>query len=83
VPKRGRVYINQSVSFPPELLEMAKERARRLGLSFSTYVQKCIETDLKERKALVFAEREEPARAAAEEAGPVADSPKSRQARKP
>jgi hypothetical protein len=72
MPKRGRVYTNQSVSFPPGLLARAKERARRLGLAFSAYVQKCVERDLEEGGNIVFAEREEPARTAAEEAGPVA-----------
>jgi len=77
--KRGRVYTNQSVSFPPGLLAKAKERARRLGLAFSAYVQKCVERDLEEGGSIVFSEREEPARAAAEEAGPVAPPPKARQ----
>src|SRR6185437_7010193 len=46
--KTGRVYVNQSVSFPPALLEAAKKRARSLGLGFSTYVRKCLEQDLRE-----------------------------------
>jgi len=76
--KRGRVYTNQSVSFPPGLLARAKERARRLGLAFSAYVQKCVERNLEEGGSIVFAERDEPARTAAEEAGPVAAAPKTR-----
>ncbi|HYD84512.1 MAG TPA: hypothetical protein VEA63_10675 [Opitutus sp.] len=55
--KSGRTYINQSVSFPPELLDTAKERAENLGLSFSAYVQKLLEKDLTERGAIVFAEK--------------------------
>lgn len=82
MPKRGRIYINQSISFPPGLLAKAKERARRLGLPFSAYVQKCVELDLKERKALVFAENDEAVPAAAEEAGAVAESPRARRAKK-
>jgi hypothetical protein len=82
MPKRGRVYINQSISFPPGLLAKAKERARRLGLPFSAYVQKCLELDLQDRKALVFAERHEPMVEAAEEAGPVANSPRGKRARR-
>lgn len=72
MPKRGRVYVNQSVSFPPALLRRARERAARLGLAFSAYVQKCLERDLAERGAIVFEERDEAPRAAAEEPGPVA-----------
>ena len=57
MPKKGRIYVNQSVSFPPQLLAAAKKRAKNLGLSFSTYVQKCLERDLAERPAIIFAER--------------------------
>jgi hypothetical protein len=57
MPKRGRVYVNQSVSFPPGLLTAARERASRLGLTFSAYVQKCLEKDLQERGSLVLTER--------------------------
>ncbi len=67
MPKTGRVYLNQSVSFPPELLAAAKKRARNLGLPFSTYVQKCLERDLAERPAVVFEESAEPTRIVAEE----------------
>jgi len=65
--KTGRIYVNQSVSFPPALLDAAKKRARSLGLGFSTYVRKCLEQDLKERKALVFEETAEPERKVAED----------------
>ncbi len=40
------------------MLAEAKERARNLGLSFSTYVQKCVERDLATREAIVFSEKE-------------------------
>lgn len=53
----GRTYVNQSVSFPPQLLAEAKERAGRLGLTFSTYVQKCLERDLETRAAIIFEEK--------------------------
>lgn len=56
MPKSGRVYVSQSVSFPPDLLAAAKRRAENLGLAFSTYVQKCIERDLAERGAIIFQE---------------------------
>jgi hypothetical protein len=69
MPKTGRVYVNQSVSFPPELLAAAKKRARSLGLGFSTYVRKCLERDLIDRKALVFEEADEPRRHVADEPG--------------
>lgn len=61
--KSGRTYQNQSVSFPPAMLSAAKRRADNLGLSFSAYVQKCIERDLAERPPIVFHERSEPAAA--------------------
>ena len=56
MPKKGRVYVNQSVSFPPAMLAAAKKRAKNLGLSFSTYVQKCVERDLAERPPIIFSE---------------------------
>ena len=69
MPKTGRVYLNQSVSFPPDMLTAAKKRARNLGLSFSTYVQKCLEKDLETREAIVFEERTGGYDEAAEKAG--------------
>lgn len=56
MPRTGRIYVSQSVSFPPGLLAESKKRADNLGLAFSTYVQKCIERDLQERGAIVFEE---------------------------
>lgn len=58
--KTGRVYVTQSISFPPGLLTDAKQRARNLGLSFSSYVQKCLEKDISLREALVLEERTAP-----------------------
>lgn len=55
--KPGRIFVSQSISFPPGLLAEAKERCAKLGLSFSAYVQKCIERDLTERGAIVYQER--------------------------
>lgn len=70
--KAGRTYVNQSISFPPELLAAAKERADKLGLAFSAYVQKCIERDLAERGAIVYVEANPPQLAVAEaEASPA------------
>ena len=57
MPKTGRVYVTQSISFPPGLLTDAKQRAQNLGLSFSSYVQKCLEKDISLREALVLEER--------------------------
>jgi hypothetical protein len=74
--KVGRTYINQSISFPPELLAAAKERAANLGLAFSAYVQKCIERDLAERGAIVYVERGAPLLAVAED--PAASTPATR-----
>lgn len=56
-PDKGRTFVSQSISFPPELLARAKQRAERLGLPFSTYVQKCIERDLVARDPIIFEER--------------------------
>jgi hypothetical protein len=72
MPKSGRVNLNQSVSFPPPLLVAAKKRARNLGLSFSAYVQKCVERDLRERPTIVFEERTDDSHLAVadEHAGP-------------
>ncbi|HEY1848443.1 MAG TPA: hypothetical protein VGG37_04520 [Opitutaceae bacterium] len=56
MPKRGRSYVNQSISFPPKLLADAKLRAKSLGLSFSAFVQKCLERDLAERPDVIYRE---------------------------
>ena len=77
MPKRGRVYVNRSISFPPDLLAAARKRARNLGLPFSAYIQKCLERDLAERGPIVFTEREEGGTLAAAEGGaPLAESPR-------
>jgi len=68
--KKGRIYVNQSVSFPPPLLAAAKKRAKNLGLAFSTYVQKCLERDLAERPAIIFSERADDIHLAAAEDPP-------------
>ncbi|HEX3731103.1 MAG TPA: hypothetical protein VHV47_14925 [Opitutaceae bacterium] len=79
MPKKGRIYVNQSVSFPPGMLAEAKKRARNLGLSFSGYIQKCLERDLADRGAIIFREYAEPAAlAVAEPAKPAAESPRGR-----
>lgn len=80
MPKRGRSYVNQSISFPPLLLSEARARAQRLGLPFSAYVQKCLERDLAERGAITFSEPGLGAQVAAEP--PQAEPVPSRQ-RKP
>lgn len=83
MPKKGRYYLNQSVSFPPDMLAAAKRRAESLGLSFSTYVQKCVERDLAERGPIVFREyADAPPLAVAESARPSFEEPRPRRGRK-
>lgn len=72
--KSGRSYINVSISFPPETLALARERAEKLGLPFSTYIQKCVQRDLEERGTIVFAERDERILAVAEDPAPLPPS---------
>lgn len=55
--KSGRTHKNQSISFPPALLESAKERAKRLSLPLSRYVQLVVEKDLAAREAIVLEEK--------------------------
>jgi hypothetical protein len=75
--------MNQSVSFPPELLAAARRRARNLGLPFSAYVQKCIERDLAERGAITFTEFDGHAPMAAEAPQAKPEPARPRAARKP
>lgn len=78
--EKGRTFVTQSISFHPDLLGRAKQRAERLGLPFSTYVQKCIEKDLHARDPIVFNERDSSELMAAEDP-PPADKPRSRSTR--
>ena len=82
MPKSGRSYVNQSVSFPPRLLADAKARARNLGLSFSAYVQKCLERDLLERPDIVFREPAGGAQMAAEPPQAPQEAPRPRHPRR-
>jgi hypothetical protein len=82
MPKRGRYFVNQSVSFPPALLAAARKRSANLGLAFSAYVQKCLEKDLLERGSIVFAEFDSPALMAAEAPPAKAESQKPRKTQK-
>jgi hypothetical protein len=68
--EKGRTFVTQSISFHPDLLGQAKQRAERLGLPFSTYVQKCIEKDLTARDPIVFDERAASELLVAEDAPP-------------
>jgi hypothetical protein len=43
--RSGRLYVNQSISFTPEQLAMARARAHSRGLSLSHYVRECIALD--------------------------------------
>jgi len=81
MPKRGRSYVNQSVSFPPRLLADAKVRARNLGLSFSAFVQKCLERDLLDRPDIIFRESGG-AQMAAEPPQAAQEAPRPRHPRK-
>jgi len=58
----SREYQNVSLSIEPELLERARQRARKLGFknSFSAYVQLLIEEDLKAAKHLLMNEESPP-----------------------
>ena len=82
MPRKGRFYVNQSVSFPPDLLAAARRRASNLGLPFSAYVQKCLERDLAERGAIVFTEHGVAAQMAAEPPQPRLEPAKPRTRRK-
>jgi hypothetical protein len=82
MPKKGRSYVNQSVSFPPRLLADAKTRARNLGLSFSAYVQKCLERDLADRPDIIFRESGGAVQMAAEPPKAPQETPKPRHPRK-
>jgi len=74
--------VNQSISFPPGLLAAARERARNLGLSFSAYVQKCLERDLAERGAIIFSESDRPPQMAAESPQPAPEPARTRRSRR-
>lgn len=52
--RTGRVFRNRSVSFPPDLLEQAADRAAELRLSFSAYVQRCVSAELEGRVLVVY-----------------------------
>lgn len=69
MPGKGRIFVTQSISFPPRLLASVKERAANLGLPLSSYVQKCLEKDLETREAIVFEEKTGGYDEAAEKAG--------------
>ena len=72
--EKGRTFVTQSISLHPALLTRAKERAQRLGLPFSTYVQKCIEKDLLSRDPIVFSEQDTPVLLVAEDSLPPSKS---------
>ncbi len=75
--KSGRSHVNQSVSFPPKLLADSKVRAKTLGLSFSAFVQKCLERDLQDRPDILYREMGgEPAAAQEPKAGRGPPKPK-------
>lgn len=49
--------VTHGISFPDEdVLNLARERARRLDLSLSKYINKLVKDDLAGRSALVFEE---------------------------
>jgi hypothetical protein len=82
MPKQGRTHVNQSISFPPKLLAEARERAKKLGLSFSAFVQKSLERDLSERPDIIFSESGGTAPIASEPPQSPSESPKPKKARK-
>jgi hypothetical protein len=80
MPNSGRSYVNQSISFPPKLLAESKLRAKNLGMSFSAFVQKCLERDLADRPDIIFKESGGAAQMAAE---PPQSLPETARPRKP
>jgi hypothetical protein len=80
--KSGRSYVNQSISFPPKLLADSKVRAKNLGLSFSAFVQKCLERDLSDRPDIIFRESGGAAQMAAEPPQAPQEPSKGRKPRK-
>jgi hypothetical protein len=82
MPIRGRSYVNQSISFPPKLLAESKTRAKNLGLSFSAFVQKCLERDLSDRPDIIYKESGGASQAAAEPPQAAQEPSRSRKARK-
>jgi hypothetical protein len=82
MPKSGRSYVNQSISFPPKLLADAKVRSRNLGLSFSAFVQKCLERDLSDRPDIIFKESGGSAQMAAEPPQAAQEPARPRKTRK-
>jgi hypothetical protein len=82
MPNRGRSYVNQSISFPPKLLAESKVRAKNLGLSFSAFVQKCLERDLSDRPDIIFKESGGAVPMAAEPPQAPIDTAKPRKPRK-
>lgn len=78
----GRVAQVRSVSFPPALLARATKRAAELRLSFSAYMQRCVEAELELRPLAVYREEftldrqvAEPEAGRAEPLGPAAGEP--------
>ncbi len=74
--------MNQSISFPPKLLAESKVRAKNLGLSFSAFVQKCLERDLSDRPDIIFRESGGEAQMAAEPPQSATEGPKPRKPRR-
>jgi hypothetical protein len=82
MPNRGRSYVNQSISFPPKLLAESKLRAKNLGLSYSAFVQKCLERDLSDRPDIIFKESGGTAPMAAEPPQAPTEPAKAKKARR-
>jgi hypothetical protein len=82
MPRLGRSYVNQSISFPPKLLAESKVRAKNLGLSFSAFVQKCLERDLSDRPDIIFRESGGTAQMAAEPPQAAQEPSKPKKSRK-
>jgi hypothetical protein len=82
MPRLGRSYVNQSISFPPKLLAESKLRAKNLGLSFSAFVQKCLERDLSDRPDIIFKESGGAAAMAAEAPQSPQEASKPKKSRK-
>lgn len=48
--------VSQRITLPPALLRDSTKRAKGLGLSFSAFVQKCLERDLSDQPEVILQE---------------------------
>jgi hypothetical protein len=75
MPKPTGSNVKQSLTLPRKLAAHARDRAKKLGLSFSAFVQKSLERDLAESPDAILSE-------SGGEAALAPGSPKPRKPRK-